>query len=289
MNPFLLNVLILIIIYAILATSLNLALGYAGLLNLGHIALFGIGAYTSALLTKAGISFPLAFIASGITAGFAGFVLFFTTRKLRGDYLALATLGFSFVTISLLLNLQSLTRGPLGIPGIARPSFGTFVFTSNEAYLLLVVLAAIVSIGSIALIVHSPFGRVLQAIRDDEIGVRVLGKNTTAIKGKTMALSAFFAGISGSLFAHYISFIEPYSFSLTEIILVLTIVIVGGLATLRGTIAATVIIVAIPELLRFVAIPSSVLGASRQILYALILLLILLYKPRGLWGRIDLA
>ncbi|MBI2669436.1 branched-chain amino acid ABC transporter permease [Candidatus Woesearchaeota archaeon] len=283
------HILILVGIYLILAVSLNLALGYTGLLNLGHVAFFGLGAYTSVLLTDAGVHFIVAFLAAGLVASLFGLGLVLITRKLKGDYLALATLSFHFVIYSLLLNWVSLTRGPLGIAGIAKPSFFGFSITSNTAYLFFVSSIALITIVIIYKIVSSPFGRLLQATRDDELGLRVLGKNTTKLKAKAMMLSAFFAGIAGSLFAHYITYIEPNSFTLTEIILVLTIVIVGGLASIKGTLAATFIIIAIPELLRFVAIPSAIVGPSRQILYALILLMILLYRPRGLFGRIDLT
>ena len=288
-SPYITHLLILIAIYVVLALSLNLALGYTGLLNLGHVAFFGIGAYTSAILTKAGHPYFLSFLAAGIFAGVAGFFLVFATRKLKGDYLALATLGFNYVVYSVLLNWSSLTRGPLGIPGIAKPSFLGFTISTNFQYLIFVSIIAIIVGFIIYLIVKSPFGRLLQATRDDEMGLRVLGKNTFKLKVKSMVISAFFAGIAGSLFAHYLQFIEPGSFMLTEIILILTIVIVGGLASVRGSIAATFVIILLPEALRFFPIPSAILGPARQIIYALILITILLYRPRGIFGRIDLA
>ena len=270
------------------AIVLNLALGFTGLLNLGHIAFVGIGAYTSALLVMNGVPFLIAFVAAGGIAALFGYIIVRITDKLKGDYLALATLGFSFVVTSVLLNWTSLTRGPLGIPGIPRPSLFGFVLRSNELFLLFVLAVTAMSIYVIHKITSSPFGRLLQATRDDELGLRVLGKNTAAIKGKAMMLSAFFAGLAGSLLAHYISFIDPSSFSLQDIILVFTIVIVGGLASTKGSIVATFIIMLIPEALRFVSLPSTVIGPLRQILYAVILLGILLFRPRGLFGRIDL-
>jgi branched-chain amino acid transport system permease protein len=288
LSPFIANILILIGIYMILAVSLNLALGFAGLLNLGHIAFFGIGAYTSALLMRHfDIPFVLAFLAAGVVAGFFGFILMWATKKLKGDYLALATLGFSFVVYSLLLNLQGLTRGALGIPGIEKPSFFGFVVSGND-YLIFVAVVAIISIAIMAKIIHSPWGRLLQATRDDELGLRVLGKDTGKLKYKAMMISAFFAGIAGSLFAHYITYIEPSNFYLTDLILILTIVIVGGIASIRGSIVATIVILLIPEALRFVDLPGSIVGPVRQIIYAVILIGVLIYKPRGLFGRIDL-
>lgn len=285
---YLIHLLILIGIYIILTTSLNLALGFTGLLNLGHVAFFGIGAYTSALLMIQGFPFIIAFLLGGLFASIFGYLLVLGTRQLKGDYLALATLGFSFVIHSLFLNLISLTRGPLGIPGIPKPIIFGLSIVSYTSYLLFVFVVVIICVYTISKIVHSPFGRLLQATRDDELGLRVLGKNTFTLKAKSMMLSAFFAGIAGSLFAHYISYIDPSSFTLTEIILMLTILIVGGIASLKGSIVATFIILLIPESLRFLELPSSVVGPGRQILYALILILILLYRSRGIFGRIDL-
>jgi branched-chain amino acid transport system permease protein len=288
-SPYLVHILIMLGIYIILALSLNLALGYTGLLNLGHIAFYGIGAYTSALLTQAGVPFFIAFFAAGTTASVFGFLLVKATNKLKGDYLALATLGFSFIVTSVLLNWISLTGGPMGIPGIGKPSIFNLIIDSNNAFLLFVAIITLLTILIIHRLVHSPFGRLLQATRDDELGLRVLGKDTGTLKAKAMTISAFFAGLAGSLFAHYISYIDPSSFTLTEIILVLTIVIVGGIASLRGSILASIFIISIPELLRFISIPSAILGPTRQIIYGLILLAILLWKPRGLFGKVDVA
>ena len=288
-EAYIIHLLILIGIYSILAVSLNLALGNTGLMNMGHIAFFGIGAYTSVILTKdAGLPFILAFLIAGLFTSVWGFVLVYATKKLRGDYLALATLGFSFVIYSLMLNWTALTRGPLGIPGISKPCFFGICIADNTGYLIFVVIVAIISIGFMYFLAKSNFGRLLSATRDDEVGLRALGKNTFKLKSKVMIISAFFAGIAGSLFAHYISYIDPSSFMLTEVILIFTIVIVGGIASIWGSVVSAAIIMIVPELLRFLNIPSSILGPARQIIYALILLIIILWRPKGLFGRVDL-
>tara|TARA_Y100000310_G_scaffold319330_1_gene374482 strand:- start:2728 stop:3600 length:873 start_codon:yes stop_codon:yes gene_type:complete len=286
---YLMHLMILIGIYIILVQGYNIALGYAGLLNLGHIAFFGIGAYTSAILSKMGVPFFIGFILGGIIAAIFGYFLVYSTRKLKGDYLALATLGFSFVFTSIMLNWKSLTRGPLGIPGIMKPSVFGVIIKSNFEYMIFVWIILLVCLYIMWRIIKSPFGRLMEAVRDDETGLKVLGKNTFAIKYKAMMISAFFGGLAGSLFAHYLSYIDPNTFYLMEIILVLTIVIIGGVASFKGTIIATFIIILIPEFLRLLSIPSSILGPSRQILYSLILLIILIYKPRGIFGRVDLT
>jgi branched-chain amino acid transport system permease protein len=288
LNPYITHLLILIMIYAVLALSLNFALGYAGMLNLGHVALFGVGAYTSALLTKAGVSFELSFLAAGLLAAVLAYFLASATNRLKGDYLALAALGFNFVVFSVLLNWTSLTRGPLGISKIPKPSLLGFAIADNTAYLALVSIFAIASSLVIYRIVKSPYGRLVQATRDDEISVRVLGKDSFKTKSKALAISGFFAGLCGSLFAHYISYIDPFTFGLNEIIFVLIIVILGGLASIKGSIAAAALLVLLPEALRFVALPATMTGPLRQVIYALILLAILLYRPRGFFGRVDL-
>jgi branched-chain amino acid transport system permease protein len=285
---YLTHLLILIGIYSIITVSLQLSIGFTGLLNLGHIAFYAIGAYTSALLSLKGVSFPVSFLMGGVAAMISGFLLSLPINRLKGDYLALATMGFSFVVYAVAMNWTSLTRGPLGLPGIPKPVLFGFSFSSNTSFLLLTVIVMAGSILIINRIVSSPFGRVLEAIRDDELAARVLGKNTFRLKGYALAISAFFAGIAGSLYAHYITYIDPTSFTLLQLIPVLCMVIIGGLASLKGTLLATVILVLLPEPLRFIGFPSSVVGPARQIIYALILLLILIYRPKGFYGKVEL-
>jgi len=287
-HAYLIHLAILIGIFLILALSLQLAIGFSGLLNLGHIAFFGIGAYTSALLALAGVPFWIAFIAAGLVAMLFGFILSLPTNKLKGDYLALATLGFTFVMYAIFLNWTSLTRGPLGLPGIPRPNIFGFIFSSNISFLILTAVITIIVFFLIKKISTSRFGKVLESIRDDELAAKTLGKNTFKAKSIALSVSAFFAGLAGSLYAHYITFIDPSSFTIMQLIPVLLIVIVAGLASLKGTIIATVILILLPEVLRFVGFPSSMVGPMRQILYAAILILILLYKPKGLYGKVEL-
>ncbi len=287
-SPYLTHLLILVGMYIILGSSLNLAMGYTGLLNLGHVAFFGIGAYTSALLTLQGVPFVIAIMTAGLVASLFGFILSFATRNLKGDYLALATLGFSFVAYSVFLNWTGLTRGPLGIPGIPKPSFGNFVVATNQGYLVLVAAIAVITLLVLWRITSSRYGKVLEAVRDDALAAAVLGKPVFKLKSQSLAISAFFAGIAGSLFAHYLTYIDPSSFFISEIILVITIVMVGGLASLRGSLLAAAIIILIPEMLRLVYLPSSIIGPMRQILYAVILIAVIMFRPRGLLGRVDL-
>lgn len=279
---YLIHLAVLIGIYSILVNSLNLALGFTGLLNLGHVGFFGIGAYTSAILALMGVPIPIAMICGGLLAAGSGAILSIPTMRLKGDYLALATLGFTFIMGSVARNWTSLTRGALGIPGIPK------IASTNTLFLLIVVLLAIASYLVLSITVKSRFGKTLQAIRDDELAAAALGKNTFLHKTLAIALSAFFAGLAGGLFAHYITFIDPSIFGLSDLILLFSMVIVGGLASLPGSAIGTAVVFLIPEPLRFIGFPSSVIGPVREMIFALILLLILIYRPKGILGKVDL-
>src|SRR3989338_7415697 len=260
LESYIIHLLILIGIYAILAISLNLSMGFAGLLNIGHVAFYGIGAYT---------------------ASFFGFLLAIPTLKLKGDYFAIATLGFAIVIENIFKNWISLTRGPLGLPGIPKP--GIFGFSiSGFSYLILVAFFLLAVYLFSRHITNAPFGRVLKAIREDELAASSLGKNIVKYKTQVLMISAFFAGIAGSLYAHYITFIDPSSFTIFESILIISMIIVGGLASIRGAVVGAVILVLLPELLRFLPLPSFAIGALRQMIYAGLLVYLLIKKPNGI-------
>lgn len=288
-SAYLIHLAIITTIFVILAVSLNISLGYTGLLNLGHIAFYGIGAYASAILTtRYDQHFFVGVLVGGMIAAFFAWFLTVITNRLKGDYFALGTLGFSFVLYAVFLNWSGLTRGPLGIPGIPKPELFGMVMKTNTQFLAFVLIIAVLCCSFLYVVVRSRYGRVLEGVRDNAIGITALGKNIFKLKYQSMMLSAFFAAIAGSLYAHYISYIDPTTFYLNDIIIILTIVIVGGLASFRGSIVSAIIIILLPELLRFVDLPSSVIGPARQIMYAILLLLILHYRPRGLFGKIDL-
>lgn len=282
MSAYIFHLLILIAIYSILSLSLNLAMGYTGLFNVGHIAFFGLGAYASALLSlKLGLPFAMALIAAGLVAALGGWLISFPALKLTGDYLAICTLGIAVVIESVERNWTALTRGPLGLPGIPRPA----LVSSLSGYLILAVIVAVLVYIIIRQITATPFGRVLKAIREDEIAAQSLGKDTIKYKTIVLAVSAFFAGLSGSLYAHYITYIDPSAFSLMEAILVFSMVIIGGIASCKGSVIGAAILILLPEPLRFIGFPSSMLGPLRQMIYSAILVLLILKRPQGLAGE----
>lgn len=283
---YLLHLFIIICAYAILSTSLNLALGYTGLLNLGHVAFYAVGAYTSALLAlKLGAPFWVALLAAGVLAALFGFLISFPTVKLRGDYLVVGTIGLTIIVESVLKNWTSLTRGPLGLPGIPKPELFGFTFNTLPRYAILALLLAGLTWLVLALIVRSPFGRIIKAVRDDEVAAKTLGRDTRRVKTTALVISAFFAGVAGSLYAHYITFIDPSSFSLIEMVLILSMVLVGGTGSLLGSVLGAVILILLPEPLRFLPLPSSVIGGLRQALYALLLIIIVMRRPQGIIGE----
>lgn len=274
---------ILVGIYSILVISLNFAVGFTGLLNLGHVGFFGIGAYVSALLALTGIPVPLALLAGAVTAGLGGILLALPTARLKGDYLALTTLGFTFILGSVARNWTEVTRGALGLPGIPK------VVQGNVWFLVVVLLIAAITYLIFKKLAESRFGKTCAAIRDDELAAKMLGKDTFMHKLFALGISAFFAGLGGALFAHYITFIDPSIFGLGDVILLFSALIVGGLASVKGSWWGTVILLLLPEPLRFIGFPSSILGPAREMIFALLLLAILLYHPKGIWGKVDLS
>tara|TARA_Y100000034_G_C6906717_1_gene421039 strand:+ start:2139 stop:3023 length:885 start_codon:yes stop_codon:yes gene_type:complete len=287
-ESYIIHLLILVGIYSILSLSLNLAMGFTGLLNIGHVAFYGVGAYASALVAlNLGFPFWISFLVGGVVAGIFGLLLTIPTIKLRGDYLAIATLGFVIILEHVFKNWISLTRGPLGLPGIPKPVLFGFSF-SGISYLILVIIFVIITYVIINYLTKAPFGRVLKAIREDELVASSLGKNIVKYKTQVLVISAFFAGIAGSLYAHYITFIDPSSFTILESILIISMIIVGGLASNKGVIVGTILLILIPEMLRFLPLPSFTIGALRQMIYAGILVYLLINRPRGILGKFAL-
>jgi len=286
---YLIHLAILFAIYAILGISLNLVVGYAGLLSVTQSAFYGIGAYVTAiLLTQSGIGFFLSVILGIIITAVVSFLMGIVLSKFDDDYYALGSFGFNIIIFSIFLNWQDLTRGPLGIPGISRPVLFGFNFSQNAAFLVLalIVLAAIYFISKF--IVNSSFGRVLKAIREDEKAIQVFGYNTFNYKMMIFVIAAAMAGVAGALFASYITFIDPSTFTLNESIFILVIIILGGLANLKGSILGALFLILLPEILRFVGFPTEIAAQMRQVVYGVILILLMLYRPQGLVGEYKL-
>lgn len=289
---YLLHVIVLIGIFAALATSLNLVAGDTGLLSMAHGAFFGIGAYTSALLSlNLGFPFWAAFVAS-MAAGCASSLLVSgPSLRLHEDYFVIAAFGFQLIASSVFNNWVGLTHGAEGVSGIPRPRFLGWNIDSHLAFALLSLALAGASIAVVAAISRSAFGRVLRSIREDEILSQACGKSTGRAKITTFAVSAVLAAAAGSFYAHYISFIDPTSFTVMDSILILAMVIIGGAGGLLGPAIGAAILVVFPEALRFVGFPSYAAGHLRQIMYGTALVLFVVLRragsPRAVLGSID--
>lgn len=283
---YLLHIVVMIGIYLILTQSLNLVMGYTGLLSVCHAAFYGIGAYASTLLmTGVGVNFFVALVASIGISVLLSFVVSLPTLRLRGDYFVLGTLGFQAIIFGIMYNWISFTRGPYGIPGIPSPSLFGFVFDSPSSYVLLTTALALLSVGFVYLITSSQFGRVLKTIREDEIASQAIGKDPLFFKTTSFALGAGMAAIAGSLYAGYMRYIDPTSFTIAESLFLITILAIGGSGNIKGPIVGTVLLVILPEVLRFLQIPDTVAPNIRMMLYALALILVVIYRPRGLAGE----
>lgn len=283
---YLLHILIIAGIYVILTLSLNLIVGYTGLAALGHAAFSCVGAYVSSLLAlNWGVSPWIGLVIGGCVAMIFGIVIGFPSLRLKGDYLALATFGFGVIIYSVAKNWVSITRGPMGLPGI--PQFSVFSYKISDIwqYLILIIIFVLLTLFVLRRIVNSPFGRVLRSIREDDIAAEALGKNTSKYKLLVFMIGAFFAGIGGSLYAHYITFIDPSSFTVIESITILLMVIFGGMGSISGSIVGATTLVVFPELLRFLGMPSSIAAQTRQMIYGLLLIVLMIKRPQGLLGR----
>ena len=286
---YLLHIVTMFSIYAVLGLSLNLVVGYTGLLSVAHASFYGIGAYATAiLLTATGVGFlpsvGVGVAVSVIAALLVGVVL----SRFRGDYYALGSLGFCVIIFSVMLNWHDLTGGPLGISGIARPELFGISFATSEMFALLavVVLAAVYAVSF--LIARSPFGRVLKAIREDEDAIAVFGYRTSHYKLIIFVISAAMAAVAGSIIAPYITYIDPVGFTVLESVFILAIVILGGAANLRGSVLGAAILILLPEMLRFVGFPAELSGQMRELIYGIILVVLMLRRPQGLLGEYKL-
>jgi len=287
---YILHIIIMINIYIILTVSTNLLVGMTNLLSLGQAAFYGIGAYLAVWALMV-LHFPLIPAILLVMAGTAliSLLIAYPTLRLRGDYFVLATLGFQLIIFTVLYNWVSVTRGPYGIPGIPSPELlGIVPISGLIPYLIFSLVMSLLTILIFYKLIHSPFGRVLKGIRDDEIAVLSLGRNDTAFKIWAFVISSAFIGIAGIIYATYVSYIDPTSFNLDEAIFILAAVLIGGTGNIRGPVVGAIFVVILPELLRFVGFPDAIAANLRQIIYGFSLIGFMFYRPQGLAGEYEL-
>ncbi|HWP80924.1 MAG TPA: branched-chain amino acid ABC transporter permease [Candidatus Acidoferrum sp.] len=268
------GVLMLVFINIILAVSLNLVTGFLGQLTLGHAGFMSVGAYTAALMTKNVLpetlprlaALVIAMLAGGFAAAVCGILIGVPALRLRGDYIAIITLGFGEI-IRVIVESMAVTGGPRGLRGIPKIS------TLPVAYWTTVVV-----IVSLAALIHSRHGRAIMSIREDEVAAEAAGVNTTFYKSLAFVVSAFMAGLGGAIFAHYTGLLGATTFNFNRSIEILVIVVLGGMGSVTGSVAAAVVLTLLPELLR---------GFSdyRMLVYSVLLVVMMIVKPGGLLGR----
>ena len=277
-NPYLLAIVNFIIVYSILCLGLNLILGYAGLLSLGHAAFYGVGAYATAILmTRHGVGFLPSLIISGVLALLLGFVLGLPTRKVRGDYFCLLTIAFGEIFRLVSQAWIDFTGGAMGIVGIPIPTvFGWEIKSEIDFYFLGIALLLFTYI-TLKMLINSKFGRAFIAIREDELAASVMGINTPIYKILTFCIGSFYAGLAGSYLAVYQTTVTPSNFRLEESCLMIIMVIVGGMGRLEATFPGVAVMAIAIEFLRPIA-------EYRLLLIGAIMILVLLFRPQGLLG-----
>ena len=277
-NPYWLHVLIMAGIFAVLALSLNLLLGYTGQLSLGHAAFFGIGAYASALTTlKLGRSAWEGMALAAVLAGVSGWAIGRLALKLRGAYFVLVTISFAGVISLVSVNWMELTNGPLGLPGIPAPELGPWSFRSKRAYYYLVLAAVALSYLVCRRLVDSRVGRAFLALRENEALAESVGIDVTRYLVLAAVVSAAMAGLAGGLYAHYTRFVSPEVFLFTYTVTMVIMVVAGGKGTLAGPIVGALLFTALPEALR-----EATSWQWQMLAYGLILVLLVFFLPRGI-------
>lgn len=287
---YILHILVMIFIFTILGLSFNLILGYTGLIAMCHAAFFAIGAYTSALLgIHFGVNFLVGILAGMVITGLVSLLVAIPAIRVRDEYLIVTTLALLMIVYTILMNWIELTRGAAGLSGIPRPSWGGYQISTPLAFVPLLGAFAVLCFLICWRIVHSPFGRVLRAIREDEIAAESLGKNVRAFKIWIFVTGGALAAIAGSLFAHYMTYISPANFTINDTILIFAIVIVGGVANAWGPVLGAIILISVMEALRFLEISPVIVGFTRQIAYGLALILFMCFRPHGFLGEFAAA
>ncbi len=279
-NSYYLNVLVFVGIYSLITIGLSLLMGYTGQISLGHAAFFGLGAYTSGVLsTKFGVSPWLALLAAIFVTGGIAFLIGAPALKLKGHYLAMATLAFGYIVFIVFNQVSSLTGGPSGFGEIPRFRLGNFLLRSDVHYYYLVWTLVIVVLLVSLNIIHSRVGRALRSIHEGELTANIMGVNTAKYKIQVFVLSAVYASLAGSLYAHFITFLNPTPFGFHFSIVLVAMVAVGGMASVWGAMIGAALLTILPEYLR-------AFHDYDILIYGSILLLIMMFLPKGLFAGI---
>lgn len=281
-NNYILRTAVLVLIYIVLALSLNFVIGFAGQLSLGHSAFYAIGAYTTAILTVTyGVPFWIALALSAVVSAIFGLLLGIPTLRLKGDYLAITTIGFSEILRLVLINWASFTRGPAGIPGIPSPSIFGFTLSTNTSYYYILYILALFTIFISYRLLNSRLGRGLVAVKDDEIAAEAMGINPTFLKILAFVLGAAIAGLAGGIFASFIHYVNPDNFTYMESVVILTMVVLGGVGSIPGVVVGATVLTVLPEALRGIS-------TYRYAIYGILLVMMMIVRPQGIISAASL-
>jgi branched-chain amino acid transport system permease protein len=288
MTAYFVAVLIVVLIYLLLSLGLTIQYGLTGLINFGLVGFFAIGAYVSALLAKNGLPLPGAFIIASLAAGLAAWPIGLIALRLRDDYFAIVTLGFSETIRLVLVNEAWLTNGVHGITGVPGlfQGAGTWAPLATASALAILNAAIIVILQRI---VRSPFGRALEAVRDDDVALTALGKRPDRFKIEVLVLGSALAGLAGAFYGHYVTYIVPDQFVPLTTFYIWMAIIIGGVGRVSGAVVGTVLLISLLEGSRFLrdlipAIPDAEMASVRLAVVGLLLILFLIYRPQGLLG-----
>lgn len=283
---YILHLAIVVTIFSILAMSLNYVAGYTGILSLSHATFYGIGAYTTAILTtQHGFTFLPSVLVGALLTAIIAYLASFPILKLKNDSLVLVSFGFSIIMYNVMLNWSSLTKGPLGIKGILAPNILGLSFFYKPYFFVLVLLVAIFTYFFLRRITSTPYGIIIKGIRENQTVAAVNGHNVLRYQRSVFVVGAMFAALAGCFIATFLSFIEPKLFELMPSVLILIMVILGGMASLKGSLLGALILILLPELLRFIGLPPSILAEVQQMIYGLILILVMYLRPQGILGE----
>lgn len=286
---YLFHVIYLLCIYVMLVLSANLTTGMANLLTMCQAAFYGIGAYIGTyFLFQFNISFLLIAFLVMIATGLSSLIISYASVKLKGDYFVLATMGFQLIVYTIIYNWTEVTHGTYGIAGIPgfNLAFGLVPIDGIYPNLILILLITAAIIWFLNRLKTSPYGRLLKAIRTDGTIVESFGRNTAGVKIWSFALSSAIAGLAGALYASYVGYIDPTSFPLRESIFILCALFIGGIGNIEGPICGAAFVILLPEVLRWVGLPESMAAEIRQIIYGFALVLIMIFHPQGIKGKI---
>ena len=282
---FILSYVILAEIFVIMALSTNFLVGIIGIFSLSQAALMGVGAYTYALAAVAGIPFPLALLMAAALCAVLNVVTSLPALRLAGDYFVITSFGLQFIATALFVNWSQVTGGATGIAGIPAPRLFGVSFEEPQYFVVLSTLGMVLGALAYSLLMRSSYGRVLHAVRLNELAAGAAGRNVLKMKLGISAVSGVYAGVGGALYAIFMSYIDPSSFDIQVSMVILTMLVIGGARTLAGSLLGPFLLLMIPNVLTLVRIPPELLGPSRALAFGVLLVVFMLWRPQGIAGR----